>query len=93
MSENRIATATVTIDAPRARVWQALVTPSEIKQYMFGTTVSSDWKRDSSITWKGEWKGKAYEDKGKILDIRPGEALRAVEDGHARGKTVIEVVR
>jgi len=76
MHENKVATATVTIDAPRERVWKALVTPSQIKEYMFGTTVESDWKPNSPITWKGEWKGQSYEDKGKILDCRPGEALR-----------------
>lgn len=76
MDENKVAMATVTIDAPRTRVWKALVTPSEIRQYMFGTTVESDWKPDSPITWKGEWKGKRYEDKGRILDSRPNEVLR-----------------
>jgi len=76
MQESRVAVATVTIDAPRERVWKALVTPSQIKTYMFGTTVESDFRPDSPITWKGEWKGKHYEDKGRILDARPGELLR-----------------
>jgi uncharacterized protein YndB with AHSA1/START domain len=76
VQESKVAVATVTIDAPRERVWKALVTPSQIKQYMFGTNVESDWKPNSPITWKGEWNGKHYEDKGKILDCRPGELLR-----------------
>jgi uncharacterized protein YndB with AHSA1/START domain len=76
MQESRVAVATVTVDAPRERVWKALVTPSQIKTYMFGTTVESDFKPDSPITWKGEWNGKHYEDKGRILDARPGELLR-----------------
>ena len=42
---------------------------------MFGTTVSSDWKEGSDITWKGEWKGKQYEDKGKIVQIKPTTRL------------------
>jgi len=76
MHESRVAVATVTIDAPRERVWKALVTPSQIKKYMFGTNVESDWKPNSPITWKGEWNGTHYEDKGTILDARPGEMLR-----------------
>lgn len=76
MHENKVAAASLSIGAPRARVWKALVTPSEIRTYMFGTTVVTDWKPDSSITWKGEWKGKHYEDHGKILECRPGELLR-----------------
>lgn len=76
MHENGIAIATVTIEAPRARVWKALVTPSQIRQYMFGTTVVSDFRPDTPITWKGEWDGRHYEDKGMILDARSGELLR-----------------
>lgn len=73
---NFIARSSTTIAAPAEKVWNALVTPATIKQYMFGTTVTSDWKEGSSITWKGEWKGKAYEDKGVIRQFRPGRALQ-----------------
>ena len=64
---NLVATAITVIGAPRARVWNALVDPAAIKAYMFGTTVTSDFRPGSAITWKGEWQGKAYEDKGTIL--------------------------
>ena len=75
MDESMIAKASATIDAPVSTVWQALVTPETIKRYMFGTTVESDWKEGSPITWKGEWKGKAYEDKGEIVRCEPGRLL------------------
>jgi uncharacterized protein YndB with AHSA1/START domain len=71
-----IARASTTINAPADRVWQALVTPAAIKQYMFGTTVASDWKEGSPITWKGEWQGKRYEDKGTIRRVQPGRVLQ-----------------
>jgi uncharacterized protein YndB with AHSA1/START domain len=51
-----IASSSITIDAPVAQVWDALVNPAAIKQYMFGTNVISDWKKGSAIVWKGEWK-------------------------------------
>jgi uncharacterized protein YndB with AHSA1/START domain len=73
---NLIARSSITIDAPPAKVWQALVTPAAIKQYMFGTNVTSDWKEGSPITWKGEWQGKAYEDKGVIRQFKPNQALQ-----------------
>jgi uncharacterized protein YndB with AHSA1/START domain len=76
MPENLIARAEATINAPRARVWEALVTPALIKQYMFGSDVISDWKKGSPIVWKGEWKGKAYEDKGTVLQVEPGLVLQ-----------------
>jgi uncharacterized protein YndB with AHSA1/START domain len=75
MSKTPIATATATINAPAAKVWDALTKPDQIKQYMFGTQVTTDWKVGSPITYKGEWKGKAYEDKGKVLEIEPRKRL------------------
>jgi uncharacterized protein YndB with AHSA1/START domain len=75
MSKTPIANATATINAPASKVWDALTKPDQIKQYMFGTDVTTDWKVGSPITYKGEWKGKAYEDKGKVLEIEPGKRL------------------
>jgi uncharacterized protein YndB with AHSA1/START domain len=75
MAKGTIATATTTIDAPASEVWDALTKPELIKQYLFGTEVSSDWEVGSPITYRGEWQGKAYEDKGKILEIMPGKRL------------------
>jgi uncharacterized protein YndB with AHSA1/START domain len=75
MSRALVATATTNIDAPPSVVWKALTNPSDIKQYMFGTTVISNWRTGSPITWKGEFQGKSYEDKGQILAFEPNERL------------------
>jgi uncharacterized protein YndB with AHSA1/START domain len=75
MDKKLVAKASTTVQAPAAKVWDALVTPATIKQYMFGTTVVSDFKKGSPITWKGEWQGKKYEDKGVILDLQPKRKL------------------
>ena len=48
-----------------------LVDPETIKHYMLGTNVMSDWQEGSAITWKREWQGKPYEDKGVILRSKP----------------------
>ena len=75
MENNYIATASITINAPVEKVWEALVNPELIKQYLFGTQAESDWKVGSSITYKGEWQGMKYEDKGKILELIPNKLL------------------
>jgi uncharacterized protein YndB with AHSA1/START domain len=75
MDKKLVAKASTTIQAPVARVWDALVDPATIKQYMFGTNVVSDFKKGSPITFKGEWQGKKYEDKGVILDLQPQRKL------------------
>ena len=76
MNNNLTAKATTSIRATKNQVWEALVTPSAIKQYMFGTDVESNWHKGGEITWKGEYKNKKYEDKGVILKIEPGQTLQ-----------------
>ena len=69
------AKATITIDAPTSKVWDALTRPDLVKQYLFGTDVITDWKVGSPIRYKGVWQGKAYEDKGKVVQFVPGKLL------------------
>jgi len=76
MQEDFIAEKEITIDAPAATVWQALTDPALVKQYMHGAELETDWKVGSPITWKGEWQGKAYEDKGEVLAVEPGRMLK-----------------
>ena len=76
MNKNLLAKTSVTIHASKAQVWNALVNPEAIQQYMFGTNAVSDWNEGSPIIWKGEWQGKAYEDKGVILQFKPGRTLQ-----------------
>ena len=76
MNKNLTATASTTINAKPEQVWDALVNPKAVKAYMFGADVISDWKPGSSIVWKGEWQGKSFEDKGKVLEIKPPQKLK-----------------
>jgi uncharacterized protein YndB with AHSA1/START domain len=71
-----ISKASTSIHASTEKVWDALTNPEIVKQYFFGTNQQSDWKPGSDITWTGQWEGKAYKDKGKILDIIPGKRLQ-----------------
>jgi len=75
MKNTFTARASTKINAPASKVWEALIQPDLIKQYLFGTEVTTDWKVGSPITYKGIWKGKPYEDKGKILQVEPGKLL------------------
>ena len=76
MNKNLVAKVTISIGTTKGKVWEALVTPETIKQYMFGADVESNWSKGSQITWKGEMKGKKYEDKGVILKIEPEQTLQ-----------------
>ena len=76
----------IRINAPRSKVWQALTDPELIKQYLFGTQAESDWEKGSTITYSGEWQGKQYQDKGKIIEIVPEKLLHTTYLSSASGK-------
>lgn len=67
MPQNLIARAAVTIHAPPDAVWRGLTDPAALGRYMFGATVVSDWVEGSPITWRGEYQGRSYEDKGRVV--------------------------
>jgi uncharacterized protein YndB with AHSA1/START domain len=73
---NLVAKAETNINVPADKVWSALTDQDMLKKFMFGSSVISDWKEGSKITWKGEWQGKAYEDKGEVLKAVPNRQLQ-----------------
>ncbi|MDQ1465472.1 MAG: hypothetical protein QOC73_2413 [Actinomycetota bacterium] len=71
-----VATAETDVDATPAKVWSALTDPAQIKKFMFGSQVETDWQVGSPIVWKGEYEGKAYEDKGEIVEVVTNKRLK-----------------
>ena len=81
-----VARAETEIEARPAQVWDALTDPDLIQKYMFGSRVETDWKVGSPIAWKGEYEGKAYEDKGEVVAIEPGRRLEVTHFSPLSGK-------
>ena len=77
MPGDLIVKKSVFINAGTAAVWDALVNPEKIKQYLFGTETISDWKVGSRITYKGVWEGKEYRDGGIILQFVPEKIFQS----------------
>jgi uncharacterized protein YndB with AHSA1/START domain len=71
-----VATAEMEISASPKHVWDVLTDPEQIRKFMFGAEVRTDWQPGSPITWTGEYEGKPYEDKGEILEVEPGRLLK-----------------
>ena len=66
----------ITIDASRSRVWDALINPEQTRKYMFGCETVSDWKIGSPLLWKGNYEGQDMVFvKGNIVAIQPEKLL------------------
>ena len=76
MSDDYVARQSIAIDAPVSEVWNALLSPDSIRLYMFGAEVDTDWRPGSEITWRGEWQGKEFEDRGKVLKVDPERLIQ-----------------
>jgi len=67
----------IIIDAPVAKVWDALTKPEWTRQYMFGCDVISDWKPGSPVLWKGSWEGNdMIFVKGFAVNVQPGKLIQ-----------------
>jgi uncharacterized protein YndB with AHSA1/START domain len=76
MSNPLIVRNSIQIDAPAAKVWDALTNPAQTKKYMFGCETVSDWKPGSPLLWRGSYEGKEMVFvKGDIVEIHPGKFL------------------
>lgn len=60
------ARADVDVEASADKVWDTITTHAS--DVSFGSEVASDWTPGSPITWRGEWDGKRFEDRGEILE-------------------------
>jgi len=63
------------ITASPEEIWAALTTPRIMKSYFLGADVSSDFQVGSPITFRGQFKGKSYEDHGAIQTADPQRRL------------------
>lgn len=76
MSEPLIVISSISINAPAAKVWGALVNPAQTKKYMFGCETVSDWQVGSPLIWQMEYEGKPFIPvKGNIVAIQPNRQL------------------
>jgi uncharacterized protein YndB with AHSA1/START domain len=76
MKSSITAEISIIIAADRKAVWEALTKPELVKEYFFGTTLSTTWEPGSPIIFSGEWQGKEYQDKGTVLAYTDNEMLQ-----------------
>jgi len=68
--------ASVKINAPASKVWEALTEPALIKKWLFNTDTKTSWKPGTPINFEGTWEGQSYKDKGTVIDVRPHTLIK-----------------
>jgi len=69
------ATAHVRVSASPGQVWRALTEPEQIRAYLSGAEVDTTWEPGTPITWRGEYDGRSFEDRGEVLEVEPERRL------------------
>lgn len=85
MNKELISQSTMSIDASPPRIWEALIRPEIAKEYFFGAEIETDWKEGNLITFKGEYNGNKYEEKGVLLNVKPNAQLQYSHWSHFDG--------
>ena len=76
MTDQLTVQNSITINAPPAVVWDALVNPEQTKKYMFGCETVSDWQVGSPLLWCGTHEGhEVVFVEGHIVAIEPTRFL------------------
>jgi uncharacterized protein YndB with AHSA1/START domain len=64
------------IETSLASAWKALTNTDVLGKAFFGSKVETSWQVGSPIFFRGEWRGRNFEDKGEILTFSPQKQLR-----------------
>lgn len=76
MDKSLIASSNINIQSTSEKVWNVLTNPENIKEYLFGTEVLTDWNIGSPIIFQGEYDGQQYKDKGNVIENTENKLLK-----------------
>jgi uncharacterized protein YndB with AHSA1/START domain len=76
-SQSFASRADIVVDASPEDVWAILTSSEKFGEVMFGSTITTDWKVGGPITYSGQWQGKPFEDKGRILELDRPKTFRS----------------
>jgi len=68
--------STITINKPAKYVWEALIQPELIKQWQYGSQLTTSWKIGEPIKFHNEWQGQSFDQWGKVLEYEPNSKIK-----------------
>lgn len=72
----RTSNSIIEINAPADRVWDALVNPSKIKLWQYGSDVDTSWEPGTPIRFTTPWGDGVFEQWGTIIEFNPNKMLK-----------------
>ncbi|QNE23302.1 ATPase [Kribbella qitaiheensis] len=72
----RVTTSSIRIEASREIVWAVLTDHAYVKQWQYGSVLSTDWSVDSPIRFANDWEGNTFEQWGTVLLVDAPAQLR-----------------
>jgi len=75
MNKNLQTRHSIEIEATKEKLWDVLTNPTYIAEYLYGTHTETDWNIGSEITFRGNYQGNKYEDKGIVMAHVPNQLL------------------
>jgi uncharacterized protein YndB with AHSA1/START domain len=68
--------STVIVHAPREIVWSAVTLPEYVRQWQYGSELTTDWTVGHSIRFSAEWQGERFEQWGTVEEFSAPHRLR-----------------
>jgi uncharacterized protein YndB with AHSA1/START domain len=72
----RVSRSSVTINAPRSVVWAAVTLPDHVRQWQYGSELSTDWIIGHPIRFSAQWQGETFEQWGTVEEFSAPSRLR-----------------
>ena len=79
-----VVSVSETIEASPSQVWDAATHKTGVM--FMGADVKTDWREGHPITFKGEWKGKTFDDKGEVKTFEQEKKLAFTHFSSLSGK-------
>ncbi len=68
--------SSIFVNASRERLWNVLTQPEFVKQWQYGSELTTSWEEGTPIAFRTVWDGKVMEQWGEILEVHPLELIK-----------------
>lgn len=68
--------SSIFVNASRERLWNVLTQPEFVKQWQYGSELTTSWEEGTPIAFRTVWNGKVMEQWGEILEVHPLELIK-----------------